>query len=203
MRKAYTKVQYDTNGNKQCTSCQEYKDVSDFHKYYKASDGLKPSCKICVKSYDAKENDPKRKNPRKYNKFGQVHCMRCKQYLDESKFPKRDGTKYKTKIYKSRTYCIDCDKYMGHLDVYRKYNMTPEDYLRIEAEQGGVCKICKNDNNGSRLMVDHDHNCCPGVNTYGNCIRGLLCKNCNWALGNAKDDVEVLQKMIDYLNSYK
>jgi len=204
MRKAYTKVQYNADGLKQCTNCQEYKDTSDFHKYSKAQDKLKPWCKSCVKDYDLSEHDPKRKRPRKHDADGNILCQRCLIYLDESKFPNRKAGKYKSKVYKSRTYCIDCDKYMGHLDVYRKYGgMTPEDYLRIEAEQNGVCKICEQDNNGRRLMVDHDHNCCSAQNTCGKCTRGLLCKNCNWALGNAKDSIEILQNMIDYLKSYQ
>jgi hypothetical protein len=197
-----SKVSYNTVGQKQCTKCQVFKDTSDFHKWSKGQDGLKLCCKACVKKYDDGEHDPKRIRPMKYNENGQVHCMRCKLYLDEDKFPDRVGGRYKTKIYKSRSYCIDCDKYMGHLAVYRKYGMTPEDYLRIEAEQNGVCKICENDNNGKRLMVDHDHSCCPGQSTCGKCVRGLLCKHCNWGLGNAKDSIELLEKMINYLKSY-
>lgn len=33
-------------------------------------------------------------------------------------------------------------------------------------------------------------------------IRGLLCHHCNTALGNAKDSVGVLSKMIDYLKEH-
>lgn len=185
---------------KQCTKCLKQKPYSDFHKKKQIHDGYAYHCKACVREYDMKEHDPKRVYPKKYNEDGQIHCMRCKQYLDESKFPERKGGRYKTKIYKSRTYCIDCEKYMGHLDVYRKYGgMTPEDYLDLEVKQNGVCKICKKDNNGKRLMVDHDHNCCPGANTCGKCTRGLLCTNCNMFLGNAKDNIETLKAAIKYL----
>jgi len=200
MRKQHEAPVYNKDGQKRCTKCKVYKELSNFHKYYKSADGYKHFCKECVREYDSNEHDPKRKRPRKYNEKGLMLCNRCLEYLDESNFPDRKGGKYKEKVYRKRSYCFDCDKYMGHLDVYRKYGgMTPEDYLQIEAEQNGVCKICGKDNNGRRLMVDHDHNCCPGANTCGKCTRGLLCKNCNWALGNAKDDIEILQKMINYL----
>lgn len=199
MRKTYTRVQYK-NGKKQCTNCGVYKNTSEFHKYSKAQDKLKPWCKSCVKGYDLKEHDPKRKYPRKHSEDGKILCQRCNEYLNKNKFPNRKHGKYKSKIYHSYTYCTECSKYIGHVRTYRKYGgMTPEDYLRMEAEQGGVCKICGNDNNGRRLMVDHDHNCCPGAITCGKCTRGLLCKNCNWALGNAKDDIILLKKMIKYL----
>lgn len=203
MRKQHEKPNYNAAGQKQCTKCKEYKDLSEYHKYAKAADGHKHFCKVCVKQYDLSEHDPKRKRPRKYDEAGNILCNRCHIYFDESNFPDRSGSKYQGKVYKLNTYCFDCDKYMGHLGVYRKYGgMTPEDYLRMEAEQNHVCKICGNDNDGRRLMVDHDHKCCPGSNTCGKCTRGLLCKNCNWGLGNAKDSIEILKKMIEYLESY-
>lgn len=199
-----SKIVYNSVGQKQCTKCQVFKETKEFHKWSKGQDGLKLHCKQCVKAYDLAEHDPKRKYPRKYKEDGTILCQRCKEYLPEDSFPRRVGGKYKTKVYKTTSYCLDCSKYMGHLDVYRKYGgMTPEDYLRIEAEQNGACKICNKDNNGKRLMVDHDHNCCPGQNTCGKCTRGLLCKNCNWGLGNAQDSIEILQKMINYLKSYQ
>jgi len=42
-----------------------------------------------------------------------------------------------------------------------------------------------------KLVVDHCHE--------GGQVRGLLCHNCNRALGLLKDDVDTLQKAIDYL----
>lgn len=41
--------------------------------------------------------------------------------------------------------------------------------------------------------VDHDHE--TGL------VRGILCPNCNRALGLVRDDVEVLQQMIEYLKA--
>lgn len=42
-------------------------------------------------------------------------------------------------------------------------------------------------------QVDHDH-------ATGE-IRGVLCGACNWALGNAVDNIEVLQGLIEYLKN--
>lgn len=65
-----------------------------------------------------------------------------------------------------------------------KYKMTVEQYDKMLADQGGVCKICgKEDDAGKALAVDHDHRCCPTENTCGKCVRGLLCSRCNTALG--------------------
>jgi hypothetical protein len=66
--------------------------------------------------------------------------------------------------------------------VYRLFGVTTEQYEELLTRQGGGCAICRRadaDITGSRLAIDHDHACCPGVKTCGNCIRGLLCRGCN------------------------
>jgi hypothetical protein len=82
--------------------------------------------------------------------------------------------------------------------------LTIDDYERILKEQGGGCKICGTKTPGHQrknFAVDHDHTCCPGtVKHCGKCFRGLLCTRCNLILGELKDDTELLNKMITYLN---
>jgi hypothetical protein len=195
MRKEYTRVQYNDQGEKQCTKCGIYKEITHFHKYSKAQDQLKPWCKPCVKEYDLSEDDPKRVMPRKIQ--GElIHCRKCEQYLDISKFPKlRKNGKYTT-----YTYCLECDNLIGHLGNLKKYKLTRDDYVNLEKSQNGVCKICgETEKYRKRLSVDHDHSCCPGEGSCGNCIRGLLCSTCNMVLDQIKDDKVLLQKMIDYL----
>lgn len=55
--------------------------------------------------------------------------------------------------------------------------------------QGGRCAICKKV--PKKLVVDHNH-------VTGE-LRGLLCLSCNFCIGNAHDDVSILQSAIDYL----
>jgi len=52
------------------------------------------------------------------------------------------------------------------------------------------------------LAVDHDHNCCPGQHSCGKCVRGLICGNCNTALGLAHNDAATLRQLADYLDAY-
>lgn len=50
--------------------------------------------------------------------------------------------------------------------------------------------------------VDHDHSCCPGKYTCGDCIRGVLCKACNQGLGLFKDSPQLLEGVLYYLQGY-
>jgi hypothetical protein len=50
-----------------------------------------------------------------------------------------------------------------------------------------------------RLVVDHDHNCCPGEKSCGQCVRGFLCTLCNSAAGMVLDDPATADALADYL----
>jgi hypothetical protein len=82
------------------------------------------------------------------------------------------------------------------------YKVTPEKYQEILLKQNGGCTICGGLNSdGARLAVDHDHSCCPNKKTCGKCVRGLLCRGCNVALGSMNTQAK-LRKAIEYLNNY-
>lgn len=73
-----------------------------------------------------------------------------------------------------------------------KYGITLEEYNLLLINQGGGCAVCGYiPHQGEVLCVDHCHNSLR--------VRGLLCHPCNKALGNLKDDPELLQKAIEYL----
>lgn len=60
----------------------------------------------------------------------------------------------------------------------------------------GACDICggspgAGDQRNGRLCIDHDH--------LTGAFRGLLCSNCNIALGKFKDSIESLSAAIAYL----
>lgn len=196
MRKTYTRVQYNDQGQKQCTKCGEYKETTHFHKYSKAQDQLKPWCKPCVKDYDLAEGDETRIFPRKIDENGNIHCRNCGEYFKEEHMKQS-----KTKKYKEISYCTTCAPLLSRTRTLRKYNLSLDDYHELLKSQNYSCKICnlKDTSYRKRLSVDHDHSCCPGEGSCGKCIRGLLCHHCNSGLGNAKDSIEILEKMIEYL----
>lgn len=88
-------------------------------------------------------------------------------------------------------------------NLMRRFNLTLERYREILAIQGGRCAICGRDTpserRNTRFHVDHDHRCCPGRTSCGECVRGLLCHACNTALGNFKDSPDLLMAAAAYI----
>lgn len=73
-----------------------------------------------------------------------------------------------------------------------RYNITVEQYEQMLITQNGVCAICRRQElNGKRLSVDHDH----GTKI----VRGLLCQFHNMGLGLFQDDPALLRAAADYL----
>ena len=82
--------------------------------------------------------------------------------------------------------------------IKRLYNITVDQYMSLLLKQEGQCAICKSEKSGNkigeeRLHIDH-------VEINGQkIVRGLLCENCNTALGKFKDDSETLKAALEYL----
>lgn len=81
-----------------------------------------------------------------------------------------------------------------------RYGITPEDYAELLVAQGNVCAVCREPetlirkNSVCQLAIDHDH--------QTGRIRGLLCNNCNRALGMLNDNPEILRAPAAYLEEY-
>ena len=79
-------------------------------------------------------------------------------------------------------------------ELARSYGMVMEEYMKLVIKQAGCCAICTKEMSGrwhKGLFVDHNHK--TGQ------VRGLLCNNCNSALGMFQDSIEILQAAINYL----
>lgn len=87
----------------------------------------------------------------------------------------------------------------------RNYGITQAQYDTLLAVQGGRCKVstCRTTDPGGMgsFHIDHDHRCCSGKKCCGKCIRGLLCNRCNTVLGRVLDSVDILNGLIQYLDS--
>ena len=83
----------------------------------------------------------------------------------------------------------------------KRYNITPQEYETKLASQDYKCALCGKDaldnKRGGKLdplHIDHCH--------ITNKLRDLLCHQCNSGLGQFKDNIETLQKAIDYLRKH-
>lgn len=85
--------------------------------------------------------------------------------------------------------------------TFRKYKILPEQYTSILLKQDNRCAICQVYLLVGNVAMDHDHNCCPGQVSCGQCIRGILCIRCNVGLGMFKDNVNALLAAARYLES--
>jgi hypothetical protein len=74
----------------------------------------------------------------------------------------------------------------------KRYGISPAEYDALLAKQGGACAICRK-RSKQRLCVDHCH--VTGM------VRGLLCKECNGALGYLRDDQASLVAALAYLGA--
>ena len=61
------------------------------------------------------------------------------------------------------------------------FNLTPSEWEKILIHQHGVCFICRRPFNPPKRRPHTDHNHNTGL------IRGILCSQCNRALGKAED----------------
>ena len=76
----------------------------------------------------------------------------------------------------------------------RNLGITDEEYWSLYHRQGGKCGICRRrlySKRYKRFAVDHDHE-------TGR-IRGLLCTNCNTAIGLLRDCPNALERAIDWV----
>ena len=95
----------------------------------------------------------------------------------------------------------------GFKDTVRNYHLkrvfgiSLEAYNVLSDSQNNLCAICKKTETRTlghkvtSLVVDHNHE--TGK------VRGLLCMFCNTSLGFMKEDIKILNNMINYIKKYK
>jgi epoxyqueuosine reductase QueG len=79
---------------------------------------------------------------------------------------------------------------LSHLKT--RYGIMGREADELETRREGLCDICGHKcPTGKRLAVDHDHET--------NKVRGVLCMNCNTAIGMLRDDPDLIRKVAAYL----
>jgi hypothetical protein len=131
---------------------------------------------------------------------GMWRCDECREELPLGRFLIRKAGPRAGKPPSAR--CRE-HAYAHGADKKAHYNFGI-DYWKILESQSGRCAMCgTEENGGSRFAVDHDHGCCPGKTSCGECVRGLLCTQCNVGIAMFGDDVGRLEAGIRYINAWR
>lgn len=169
-----------------CKKCFIEYDYSNFHKNRQTKDGYAVYCKSCKSLLDKEWIS------------GNTEAIEKRKKRSKD-WQKNNPEQYKKSVANWRKNNSEQQKYLdtkSHL--WTHYRLTPEKFSKMHLEQNGRCKICNRDR---KLVVDHDHSCCPGKISCGDCVRALLCFRCNSLLGLAQDDMVILKLAIEYLEN--
>jgi len=159
---------------KRCRRCGETKPLDQFYRDKAGKQGRRPECKAC--------SSAQRKAWYRENREKVITRVIAWQRENRERYNARQRAYKRANADKDRA---------GHLR--RTFGLTPEEYASLLARQGGRCAICRSEPGKINLHVDHDHE--TGE------VRGLLCFRCNGGAGQFKEDVELLARAIDYLDS--
>lgn len=109
--------------------------------------------------------------------------------------------------------CDDCYNSMPRFIWETLYKHHAPLEMALQVASNPVCAICEADltvrepDFKKRLRpihaVDHDHKCCERGTSCGKCIRGILCRKCNVALGYLQDDADLAQRAAQYLANWQ
>lgn len=97
--------------------------------------------------------------------------------------------------------CAECKAAIVVARLKNRYGLDEKTYRDMWDRQNGMCPICQNRLEVGEVHVDHDHLCCRGSSkTCGRCVRGLLCRGCNLAIGRFKDDPDRIREAVTYIS---
>jgi hypothetical protein len=116
------------------------------------------------------------------------------QWIDNKEIHKEYYLKYWDRY---KQYRIYNKKKIKESAVNIIYKITPEKQNELYVKQNGCCAICgiPEDKLNYFLSIDHNHKTKK--------VRGLLCHTCNRGIGLLKDNINILQKAIDYIKNSK
>lgn len=181
-----------SEGLKRCVRCGEEKPHAAFAVKRSNLDGLQRHCRECGAEYHRLRQEAlgKKVRPRVKTPEGHKYCHRCGEIKPHAEWDRNstasDGLSTRCKA------CRAIEGRAGHLK--RQYGITEAQRDEMISSQMGICSICLA---APAVHVDHCHE-------TGR-VRGVLCFNCNSAIGKLGDDPDTLRRAIAYLegNAWK
>jgi hypothetical protein len=181
---------------KHCRKCGRDLPPAAFARDKNRRDGLQVHCRECVAEYGAAHYRRRREAIGKTVRekvdvpAGHKRCPQCEVVKPHSEWERN-----KTSSDGWASYCRACRAERNRVSYFkRKYGLTEAERDALIASQRGVCCICLS---APAAHVDHCHE-------TGR-VRGVLCFSCNAALGQFKDQPEVIRRAAAYVegNAWK
>ena len=191
----------DGSETKYCPDCRQDVPITIFTRDTRRKDGLSFYCLECRVARDAQSRG-RRLGPLRTRAAlrpadvptGSKWCPECGEVKALVEFPRN-----KSQRSGYGTYCKPCHNSITRRNkelhggprnyhLRRRYGIALEHYEQMLAEQNGMCAICLE---APAQHVDHDHRT--------NQVRGLLCFNCNGALGQFRDRTDLMLRAVAYL----
>lgn len=163
-----------------CTKCKKEKPKTEFNRHSSCNEGLHTQCKSCC--YE-RSNDWAKRNPDKVRGYCKSWEMRNRQRRSTLAAIWRKNNKDKHR------------ESVRWAFIKREYGLTRDSFSSLLLSQGGGCAICGTSNPGGVGSFHVDHNHITGV------VRGLLCSNCNVAIGFLSDSASIAMRAMLYLES--
>lgn len=201
----------DTEQMRFCNKCMKDKPSIEFGKMAGTKTGrLANQCQACVSE---RQRGWKEQNKQLCSLSAEeaavLVCKRCKEEKNGSDF----GFSCERKNGRTAT-CLACSRLLDRARYARdtekrrtqakwgaikqKFGLSRQEWEGMFKQQGGACAICNivlADSIRTRACVDHDH-------STGK-VRGLLCPNCNQALGLIGDDLSAAENAVAYLKRHR
>jgi translation initiation factor 2 beta subunit (eIF-2beta)/eIF-5 len=172
-----TEVSVPQVAEQRCSRCEIKKPLDAFYKDKRLRHGRRYECTECLKKIS---DLPENKQRNKTLKLARMQNPEYVKWLNGRYRAYRKTEKGKRLYLKTSL---------------APYGMSAADYERVLKAQHSVCAICGSPDPGtnrtSRFAVDHCH-------VTGK-VRGLLCGQCNLAIGYMKDRPDLLIKAAEYL----
>ncbi|WTA23580.1 endonuclease VII domain-containing protein [Streptomyces sp. NBC_00853] len=172
---------------KRCSRCGEEKPHREYASKRANLDGLQRHCRACGEESHRKREQAMGRSPRPSAPEGRKFCLGCGEEKSHSDWHRKrsapDGLATRCKA------CRAVERRVGHLKC--SYGMTEADRDEMIDAQGGLCCICLK---RPAVHVDHCHK-------TGR-VRGVLCFNCNTAIGKLGDDPDAARRVVSYLEGH-
>ena len=174
-------------GQSWCNGHRTFHPISDFYTNTNRPEGVTESCKIIVS--DIKYGMSERRRT----------CMICKEDKHPALF--RGGINKRqiciacSEGHPGQSWCVGCEAWapLEWFDTpsrgrpmswcalcwaLRTHNTSLREVLSLQGITEPECAVCFS-RDRRNLCVDHDHRCCSGDRSCGECVRGILCRSCN------------------------